>query len=406
MLTALEVAKAEAKDKLYKLFDERGMFLLVKPNGAKYWRLKYAIGGKEKTYAMGVYPEVSLKDARELRDDARRLIAKGIDPVLARHQEKLVNVVAQENTFQAVALEWHSKAKGAWTARHAGNVLGTLEEDIFPYMGARPIADITAPELLDVLRKIEERGAPDMAARMRQRCSAVFRYGIITHKVKHDPAADLVGALESRKVQHRAYIKRDELQEFMERLKTYEGQPLTRLALYLIVLTFVRSGELRGATWNEINFDRAEWRIPAERMKMSEEHIVPLSAQALDVLDEIKTLSWSSTLLFPSQNGSGKIMSENTLLYAMYRMGYHKRATVHGFRATASTILNEMGFHPDVIERQLAHQEKNKVRRAYNHAQYLPERRKMMQSWADYIDSTATAKIVPIGKRARPNRRG
>jgi integrase len=276
-------------------------------------------------------------------------------------------------------------------------VLRSLESEVFPSIGAKPIHEISAPAILEAVRRVEKRNALDMASRVLQRVSAIFRYAISTGRVTYNPATDLVGSLKTRKVTHRAALSRAELPAFLEKLNAYDGQPITRLALRLVVLTFVRSRELRGARWEEFDFDRAEWRIPAARMKITAEHIVPLSRQAIAVLEELQPLTGSYDLVFPNQNNLTKVMSENTLLYAMYRMGYHQRATVHGFRATASTILNEMGYRPDVIERQLAHAERNKVRAAYHRSEYLEDRRKMMQTWADLVDSFTTGtKVIPL----------
>ncbi len=264
-----------------------------------------------------------------------------------------------------------------------------LEGDIFPTLGQRPINAITAPELLEAIRSIEKRGAIDIAHRATQTCGQIFRYGIAIGRAERNPAADLKGALKTRTKRNYSHLKASELPEFLSKLEAYEGFIETKLALRLLLLTFVRTTELRAAEWAEINFEKAEWRIPAERMKMREQHIVPLSRQAIAILRELHKYTGNTQYLFPGQNNPNKFMSENTMLGALYRMGYHSRATGHGFRSTASTVLNEQGFRPDVIERQLAHAERNKVRASYNHAQYLPERREMMQWWADYLDEAA-----------------
>jgi integrase len=271
------------------------------------------------------------------------------------------------------------------------------QSEVFPRLDIKPIQEITLPEILDVVRCIEKRGALEVASRVLQRVNAVFRYAIQTGRATYNPAADLAGSIKTRKVTHRAALSRAELPEFLTKLNAYDGHPITKLALKLMVLIFVRSSELRGARWEEFDFERAEWRISAERMKMGTEYIVPLSRQAIAVIEELRPITGRYDLLFPNRDNLSKPMSENTLLYAMYRMGYHSRATVHGFRATASTILHEMGFWPDVIERQLAHAERNSVTAAYHRSEYLEERRRMMQVWADYLDSLTTdAKIVPI----------
>jgi integrase len=398
-LTDTAIKKTRPADKPFKLYDGRGLYLLVQPNGAKYWRLKYRFSEKEKVLALGVYPEVTLAEAREQCLQARKLIGKGVDPVAAKQAAKRQHQAQCGHSFENIAREWHAK-QGRWTADHAHRVLSSLEKEIFPWIGAKPIGEITAPVIVDVVGRVEKRNALDVASRVLQRISSVYRYAIQTGRTTYNPAADLAGSLETRKVIHRAALSRAELPEFLSKLQVYDGQPITRLALNLVVLTFVRSRELRGARWEEFDFERAEWRIPAERMKITAEHIVPLSRQAIAILDELQPLTGSYDLVFPNQNNLTRCMSENTLLYAMYRMGYHSKATVHGFRATASTILNEMGFKADVIERQLAHAERNKVRAAYHRSEYLDERRKVMQVWADYLDELVSgANVVPLRAR-------
>lgn len=398
-LTDTKIRQSKPKDKLYKLSDGAGLFLQIQPSGAKYWRLAYRYGGKQKTLALGVYPDISLSEAREKRVEARKVLEKGIDPanVMSKRVRKRREVTNTENSFEAIAREWHEHQKGGWSDSHAARVLSSLEKEAFPDLGSIPIHDLTAPQVLAVLRKIERRGALEVASRVLQRCNAVFRYAVQTGRVEHNPVTDLQGALKTKKVEHRAALGRAELPEFLAKLENYNGNLLTRLALNLILLTFVRSGELRGAKWKEFDFDRAEWRIPSERMKMRTEHIVSLSRQAMEVLGELKPISGNRELVFPSERTWKKPMSENTLLYAMYRMGYHQRATVHGFRATASTILNESGFNHDAIERQLAHAERNKVRAAYHRSEYLEERRRMMQWWADFLDGIRiNENVVPL----------
>lgn len=396
-LTDQAIKAAKPKDKPYRLTDERGMYLEVHPNGSRYWRLKYRYAGKEKRLAIGVYPEVSLKEARNLRDEARKQLSNGVDPSEEKRRQRRHRSVLAANSFEVVAREWHNYQKGRWSPGHADRVIKALEKDAFPRIGKRPIAEITAADLLEVIRAVEKRDALDVASRLLQRCSSVFRYAIQTDRAESNPANDLQGALKTRKVTHRRALSRAELPEFLERLEAYEGQTLTRLALRLIVLTFVRSRELRGARWEEFDLNEGMWRIPAERMKMKRDHLVPLSKQAVATLKEVQALTGSYELAFPNQADLKKTMSENTLIYALYRMGYHKRATVHGFRATASTILNESGFNHDAIERQLAHAERNKVRAAYHRSEYLEDRKLMMQWWADFLDGLATSSnVVPL----------
>ena len=389
-LTDITCKGTKPKEKPYKLADERGLYLEVMPNNKKYWRLKFRFNGKENRLAFGVYPEVSLAEARDKRDEARKMLRNGINPSQAKKDKKLQNKLENENSFEMIAREWLENMKHSWTERHANYTLKRLEADILPVLGFKPMNKIVAPELLQTLREVEKRDALDLSHRLLQTCGQIFRYAIATGRAERDIAADLKGALKVRKKENFAHLKEDQLPEFFSRLTSYDGDLQTKLGLKLLVLTFVRSSELRGARWEEINFEKSEWRIPAERMKMNELHIVPLSRQAIDILEQLKLINGSKPFVFPSRTKpETSFTSENTLLYALYRMGYHSQATTHGFRATASTILNEHGFRSDVIERQLAHGEKNKVRGAYNHAQYLKERREMMQWYADYLDRIA-----------------
>lgn len=383
------IRQAKPKSKPYKLADGGGLFLLIQPSGSKWWRYKYRFGGKEKLLALGSYPETALMEARKRHLEAREALGRGVDPGEVKRDAKRVAAVKAGNHFEAVAREWLGQNSHQWSPLYAVDVQRRLENHVFPRLGHRLLVEITTPEILDVLRVIEKSGALDMAHRMTQVCGQVYRYAIITGRAERNPVTDLRGALKAPVRKHHAYIKATELPEFLEKLESYEGHPETKLALRFLMLTFVRTIELRGAEWQEIDLKKAEWRIPADRMKMKEEHIVPLSSQAVAVLEQLKKHTGNRQYLFPNQQKPSGFISENTILFALYRMGYHSRATGHGFRSTASTILNENGFLPDVIERQLAHGERNKVRAAYNHAQYLPERRKMMQWWADFIDQTA-----------------
>jgi integrase len=396
-LSDIAIRHAKPGETDIRLFDGGGMFLLITPKGAKWWRFKYRHGGKNKLLSFGVYPEVSLKQAREERDKARELLRQGIDPSTARKQAKQAQKDSLESSFEFIAREWIGQQSERWTPSHAVQVLTSLEQDAFPALGARPLNEIEAPELLEVVRTIERRGALETASRVLQRCGAVFRYAIHTGRMKHNPAGDLRGALKTRKVEHRAALSRADLPELLRKIEAYDGRLLTRLALRLTALTFVRPGELRGARWEEFDIERAEWRIPAARMKMKAPHLVPLSVQALSTLEEIRPLTRHAEFVFPSERSFGKPMSENTVLYALYSLGYRSRMTAHGFRAVASTILNESGFMSDVIERQLAHIEQNKVRAAYHRSEYLDERRRMMQWWADYLDGARDgAEVIPF----------
>ena len=389
-LSDAKVRNAKPLSKAYKMADGEGMFLLVNPSGSKYWRLKYHYAGKEKLLALGVYPEVSLSDARELRAKARKTLAAGNDPNEVKREAKRLTILKSENGFEVIAREWLENRKHEWAGRSFKIIQSRLERHVFPKIGKRPIAEITAPEILSMLRVVESSGALDTAKRAMQACAQIFMYAIATGRAERNPVPDLRGALKTPVTKHQAYLKAAELPDYLIKLENYDGASQTKLALRFLLLTFVRTTELRAAQWTEFDFDKAEWRIPAERMKMKEEHIVPLSRQAVAVLRELQTHTGNRQYAFPNQHNPISFMSENTMLYALYRMGYHSRTTGHGFRSTASTILNENGFHADVIERQLAHGERNKVRAAYNHAQYLPERRKMMQWWADYLDDVAT----------------
>ena len=385
-LSDAKVRNAKPKEKPYKLADGEGMFLLVHSNGGKYWRLKYRFNGLEKILALGVYPDVDLLEAREKRLAARKALSAGNDPAEIKRESKRHFILKKENTFETVAREWFEKRKHEWVTNYSKKMLNRLETHIFPRLGQRPVTDIKAPELLSALRVVEQSGALDLTRRLKQTCGQIFMYAIATGRAERNPVPDIQGALKTPVQKNRAYLKPDELPEYLQKLKCYDGGEQTKLALTLLLLTFVRTTELRAAEWNEINFEKAEWRIPAERMKMKEPHIVPLSRQAIDALREVQKQSGNRSHIFPNQHKPDTFMSENTMLFALYRMGYRSRATGHGFRSTASTVLNENGFAPDVIERQLAHGERDKVRAAYNHAQYLPERRKMMQWWADYLD--------------------
>ncbi|MCA8104763.1 tyrosine-type recombinase/integrase [Burkholderia sp. AU36459] len=384
-LTDVAVRAAKPREKSYKLADGQGMYLEVMPNGSKYWRLKYRIDGKEKRMALGVYPAVTLLAARKARDEIKDQLRAGLDPSHEKRRVKAQRSLDRANSFEPIAREWHEQKRGAWSERHADRIMKLLERELFPVLGARPIAEITAPELLAVIRKIEARDAIELAHKAIQATSQIFRYAIATGRAERDPAPDLRGALKTRTVVHMKRVSEAELPELMQKISAYDGDFQTRLALQFMALTFVRTSELRFAEWTEIDEKKKEWKIPAEKMKMRSPHIVPLSTQALKVIAQLRELNGHSQFIFPSRSSSKKPMSENTILYALYRMGYHSRMTGHGFRGLASTILNEHNFNRDWIERQLAHSERDGVRAAYNHAEYLPERRKMMQWWGDYL---------------------
>jgi len=403
-LTDLGCRNARAQIKPRKLSDGGGLHLLVNPDGAKYWRLAYRWHGKQRTLALGVYPTVGLMEARAARDEAKRDLAANIDPSVVKRERKRAAKVATGNTFKAVAREWHENWKDARSPYYAAQILRRLEADIFPAIGRRPIDELEPTELLDILRKVEKRGANETARRLKQLVGQIFRFAIATGRVKRNPSVDLKDALRTTgEPRHHRAMPLMELPTFLQKLETYSGEQQTKLALKLMTLTFLRTTELRAGKWNELeNLDEnsAQWRIPAERMKMRLEHLIPLSRQAVAVLRELRALSGNRSNIFPSPGKDG-CMSSNTMLYALYRMGYHSRATTHGFRAVASTILNESNlFNRDWIERQLAHVEKNEVRRAYNAAEWMPDRRRMMQWWADHITDMVLAsdKIVPLSR--------
>ena len=383
-LTDTAIRSAKATEKPRKLFDGGGLFLLLKPNGARLWQLKYRVSGREKLLSFGQYPEVSLKSAREQRDEARKLIAAKTDPGAKRKAERS----AQANTFEAVTREWLDMKADSISERTRLKRLARFETFAFPHLGKRPIASITAPDLLPVLKRIEGRGKNETAHRIRSESSAVFRYAIVTGRAERDPAADLRGALAPVVVRnHPAITEPAKIGGLLRAIHGYKGQPSTEYALKLLPLTFVRPGELRGAEWSEFDLDNAEWRIPAGRMKMREQHVVPLSSQAVTFLRELQLLTGSDRYVFPSLRTNERPISNNTLNAALRRLGFSGDEMVsHGFRSMASTCLNEQGWHPDLIELQLAHAERDEVRGAYNRAQRLAERRKMMQSWSDYLD--------------------
>ncbi|MES9942094.1 MAG: integrase arm-type DNA-binding domain-containing protein [Candidatus Thiodiazotropha sp. 6PLUC2] len=400
-LTDSAIRNAKPKEKNYKLADGGGLYLLVTTKGGKWWRLDYRFNGKRKTLSMGVYPDVTLKSARDRRAEAKTQLADGIDPGETRKATKASK--SDADGFEAVAREWWGKREPTWSKTHSSRIIQRLEKDVFPWIGNRPIREISAPELLTILRRIENRGALETAHRIHQSCGQIFRYAVATGRAQRDPSADLKGALPPTRQRHHASITEPKkIGELLRVIEGYEGSLVTRCALQLASLTFVRPGELRHAEWSEINLEKAEWRIPPEKMKMRTLHIVPLSTQALAVLNEIKPLTGRGKYVFPGVRTNRRPMSENTVNAALRRLGYTKEEmTGHGFRSMASTILNEQGWHRDAIERQLAHAERNSVRAAYNYAEHMPERIKMMQWWADYLDNLKTgAEIIPINKNA------
>lgn len=404
-LTNTAIINAKPADKLFRIHDEKGLYLEVVPAGGKWWRFKYRFNGKENRMSLGTYPDTTLKEAREKRDNARKQLSNGIDPNEHRKAAKASRANEGDNGFEVIAREWFEKRCIGWVSSYSDKVIRSLERDLFPWLGKRPVADVSAPELLKIMRRIEGRGAVETAHRAMQKCSQVFRYAIATGRATHDPTTGLRGALPPSKVKHHASITDPKaVGALLRAIKGYDGTLITKCALQLAPLTIVRPGELRKAEWSEFNLVGAEWRIPAERMKMREQHIVPLSTQALSVLRELQPLTGNGKFVFPGARTNGRPMSENTVNGALRRLGYSKdEMTGHGFRSMASTLLNEQGWNRDAIERQLAHAERDTVRAAYNYAEHLPERRNMMQSWANYLDELEQDAQVfngPFNKKA------
>lgn len=395
-LTNISIRNAKRRATPFKLTDSNGLYLEVRPSGTKLWRYRYRIAGKENIYAIGQYfadkktGHISLEVARRARDEARTLVRQGIRPAHERTSRLSVQIVANANTFQAVAQEWISQNRRRWSDTYVRQVEKILTANVFPSIGNLPIRAVNAAQILAILKRLEKRDATTVALLIRQWCSAVFRYAVATLRADGDPAAALRGAITRPPIEHSRPLSREELQSLANSLEKYGGTRTTIIALLLMLLTFVRTKELRAARWEEISFLRVEWRIPAERMKMRDEHIVPLSTQAVILLQELHKITGDKTFLFPNQRRSQICMSATTLNRALERMGFSGRGTIgfsaHGFRSTASTILHESGFSSIVIERQLAHQDRNKVRATYNQASYLRERRMMMQEWADIVD--------------------
>jgi len=413
-LTDTRIRTAKPARKPYKLTDSAGLHLEVRPSGARLWRLRYRIAGKENLFALGEYVQppagesrkeveqrirsgrLTLAEARTERDKARGLVKQGIHPAHNRQALKVTQVAENANTFEAVAREWIEKNKARWTPYYHSQVEGVLEADVFRYIGTLPIRSVTAAHLLAIVRRIEKR-APTVALLVRQWCSAAFRYAVSTLRADGDPTVALKGAITRPKVQHRKPLARAEIPNLLTKLEERGGNRTTKIAMRLLMLTFVRPVELRAAEWKEFDLDRAEWRISGDRMKMGEPHIVPLSLQARELLRELETITGSNRYLFPNNRRPKTYMTATTLNRALERMGYLKQFSSHGFRATASTILNEMSYRPEVIERQLAHKERNQVRASYNRAEYLPERKKMLQDWASLIDALVRGdKVTPV----------
>ncbi|MFV0547724.1 MAG: tyrosine-type recombinase/integrase [Limnobaculum xujianqingii] len=386
-LTDIQVRTAKPQDKAYTLNDGQGLSLLVEPNGSKGWRFRYRFAGKPKMISFGTYPEVSLSAARQKKAEARELVANNVNPSEIRKTEKAELKIAAANTFEIVAREWHQHKVEGWTSGYASDMLEGLEKDIFPYLGQRVISEIKPLEVLEVLRRIESRGALERMKKVRQSCGQIFRYAIVTGRSETNPASELTGALKTAKSKHFPHLLAPELPPFLQVLSSYHGSKITQLATRLLMITGVRTIELRAAEWKEFDLDKALWLIPSERMKMRRPHLVPLSHQALDILNQLKVITGRYRLVFTGRNDCTKPMSEAAINQVIKRIGYDGKATGHGFRHTMSTILHEQGYNTAWIETQLAHADKNSIRGTYNHAQYLDGRREMLQWYADYLDS-------------------
>ncbi|EPL9181981.1 tyrosine-type recombinase/integrase [Serratia marcescens] len=396
-LTDIKVKTAKPMDKAYKLTDGGGMYLLVKPNGSKYWRLKYRFVGKEKMLSIGVYPDVSLADARQKRDDARKILAAGGDPGEVKKADKLAQKLSTENTFEAIAREWHKQKADRWSLRYRDEIIDTFEKDIFPYLGRRPIAEIKPMELLETLRRLEKRGALEKMRKVRQRCGEVFRYAIVTGRAEYNPAPDLATALATPKKTHFPFLTAEELPYFIKDLAGYTGSVITKTATQIIMQTGVRTQELRFARWQDIDFEKRLWEIPPEVMKMKRPHIVPLSEQVVELFQSLKPITGMYPLVFIGRNDRTKPISKESVNQVIELLGYKGRLTGHGFRHTMSTILHEQGFNSAWIETQLAHVDKNAIRGTYNHAHYLEGRREMMQWYGDYIESMSKGEMLLRG---------
>jgi integrase len=388
MLTDAKVRNAKPKSSSYKLTDDRGLHIKVYPNNSKLWQLRYRLDGKQKTASLGKYSEVSLAEARKKRDAIRKSLGQGIDPVEEKREAKRQKLLAAEHTFEAIARDWLLWWGPSRSERHVGYVARRLENDVFPIIGKKLLPEIEAQDVVFMTKLIEKRGALDLAKRAYQTTGQIFRYAVAHGLIKRNPTADVKPAdiLASSKPTNYARLSARELPRLQQKIEAYQGSAITRLATKFMMMNFVRTKELIGATWAEIDMDKAEWRIPAERMKMKSPHIVPLSRQSVQLLKSLQIITGHRKHLFPGERDPQKTISNNTILKALERMGYKGRMTGHGFRGLASTVLHEEGFNHQHIELQLAHQERNKVSASYNHATYLEKRRHMMQWWSDYLD--------------------
>ncbi|HFW5273566.1 TPA: tyrosine-type recombinase/integrase [Salmonella enterica subsp. enterica serovar Bullbay] len=392
-LTARQISTAKPTEKPYKLSDGGGLYLLVNPNGSQYWRMKYRYAGKEKLLSIGVYPDVTLAEARDKRIEAKRILATGDDPSEVKQAAREAKSLAVNNSFELLALEWHDHKKSSWSSGYADDILEYLRKDIFPYVGKKAITDIKPMTMLSVLKKMEERGVLDKLKKTRQACRQIFTYAIITGRAEFNPVTDLAGALKTPKQQHFPHLMPDQIGPFIHAVNAYSGSKVTRIATLLLMYTSVRTIELRASEWKEFDLDNDLWQIPKERMKMRRPHLVPLSRQVKSHLSELKEITGWGKYVFPGRNDAHKPMSEASINQVIKRIGFAGKVTGHGFRHTMSTVLHEKGFNSAWIEAQLAHADRNTIRGTYNHAQYLDGRRKMLQWYADYLDELA-GKVV------------
>ena len=401
-LSDIEIRKAKPKEKEYKMSDGGGLYLLVTPPGGKLWRMDYRFNGKRKVLYLKAYPDISLADARQRREDARKLIANGVDPDELKKAQK-ASTQEQAETFKNIAVEWHTTFKDNWTEKHSGRLLTRLEQDFFPFLGDIPIKEIKAPALLDVLRRVEIRSI-EQAHKLRGTCNQIFSYAIASGRIEYNPAAGLLGTLKPVKHKHMAAPTEPKaVAELLRAIDGFSGSYIVKCALQLAPLLFVRPGELRKAEWSELNFDNAEWSIPGHKMKMRQPHLVPLSRQALEILKELHPLTGDGKYLFPCRRSPLQPMSDNTINASLRRLGFDKdEITGHGFRAMARTMLHEvLHFTPDAIEAQLAHAVPDRLGRAYNRTQHLEERQRMMVQWADYLDGLKQGcKVIPFKQKA------
>ncbi|MDF7289705.1 tyrosine-type recombinase/integrase [Proteus mirabilis] len=391
-LTDMAIKKAKPREKVYSLGDGNGLSLIVEPNGSKGWRFRYQFNGKSKMISLGIYPVITLNEAREKRDNARKLVANGVDPSEARKEERNKVSGQSENTFKKITLEWFNGRKDRWSEGYRDDMMEAFENDVFPYIGDRPIAEIKPLELLEVLSIMEKRGVTEKLKKVRQRCGEVWKYAIITGRAEYNPAPDLASAFIPHQRENYPYLLADELPEFLSLVDKYQGSQIVRTALNILMLTGLRPGELRKSEWSFIDFESRTWKLPEKIMKMGRVHVVPMSDQVISLLRQIQPISGDYQYIFPSRTNHKKHLSEMAINTMIGRMGYRGRATGHGFRHTMSTILHEKGFNTAWIELQLAHVDKNSIRGTYNHALYLEGRREMMQWYADYIDELRSKK--------------